>query len=400
MIDIDTNALFEVSPIYEANRAATEKVIVNQGGSWSGKTYSILQVLFVIGIEQPCSTITITAQDVPNLKRGAYKDAKSILQNSPQLQKWYRKINETDRIIYCKNRSKLEFVSFANSEQAAKGSKRDYLYINEADSFPYPIYFQLANRTNKQIFIDYNPSAKFWCHEKVIGRDNTRLIISDHRHNPFLSAEKHAEIESIEDKNYFDVYARGRTGKIQGLIFSNWKLFDRPISGFKYRWFGLDWGFSKDPTTLIEVILYQKQLYVTELIYEAGLTNTDLMRRIDAFGIPKDDMIIVADSEDPKSISEFKRCGYMIEPADKKGKSIKRGIEILQRYKININRNSTNIRDEFSKYRWKTDKLTGESSTEPLGGHDHAIDAIRYVALNKLALDKRGSKPTGGVSKV
>ena len=210
-------------PLYLANRHSTRKKNVNQGGTSSAKTYTLEQVLFDLAIEDPGCVITVAGQDIPNLKKGAIRDSQKIVASSPRIQaclKDYRRTggyNKSDRIYEFSNGSIMEFNSYDN-EQDAKSGKRDYLFINEANGIPWEVYFQLSIRTKKREFLDYNPTSKFWVHEKLIGNDDVALFISDHRHNRFLTPEQHAEIESIPDKKLWKVYARGMTGKIHGLI--------------------------------------------------------------------------------------------------------------------------------------------------------------------------------------
>lgn len=373
--------MFETSVIYQANLEATESIVVNQGGTSSGKTYSIMQLLFTYAMMYSHIRITILGQDVPNLKRGAYRDAKTIYSKSDDLQKWFSKPNETDRIFTCINGSIMEFVS-CQDEQDAKSGKREYLFVNEANGIPFTIYRQFAIRTTKKIFIDYNPSARFWVHEELIGRKDVKLIISDHRHNPFLSKEMHNKIEEIDDPEFFKVYARGKTGKLQGLVYSNWTLVDEMPYPYKYRWLGLDFGFVNDPTAMIDIRLSSGELWIDELIYDKGMLNSDIANKAFELGIDRN-VDIVADSAEPKSIAELNAYGFRVEPAQKGNDSVKSGIDILKRYKLNITRRSANIRSEISKYRWKVDK-DGQITNIPIDMFNHALDAIRYVALNKL----------------
>ena len=237
--------VFSVLPLFSANYNAKERTIVNQGGTSSGKTYSIMQVFFLLAMRESLQVLTVVGQDVPNLKKGSYRDAKKILHDSPTLQQWFPVINEGERLIKCINGSIIEFTSFKD-EQDAKNGKRDYLFLNEANGIPYGIYWQLAIRTRKKVFIDYNPTARFWVHKKVLGRADVRLIISDHRRNYFLTEEEHDRIEGIEDRELWKVYARGLTGMIEGLVFTNWDIVDAlpPESEWKMSCFGLDFGFS------------------------------------------------------------------------------------------------------------------------------------------------------------
>lgn len=220
------------SPVFYANYLAKEKIRINQGGTSSGKTYAIMQLLFVIALTEPMKVITVVGQDIPNLKKGPYRDAKNILNGSEKLKKSFTKINETDRILTAYNGSIIEFTSYKD-EQDAKSGKRDVLFVNEANGISYEIYWQLYIRTREKIFIDYNPTVSFWVHEKLIGRKDVKLIISDHRHNPFLSTEEHSKIEEIEDREYWKVYARGLTGKVEGLLFPELELRFENIENIK-----------------------------------------------------------------------------------------------------------------------------------------------------------------------
>ncbi len=283
---IETTELFSVLPLFDANINSTERTKVNQGGTSSGKTYSIMQVLFVLGMQEARQVITVVGQDIPNLKKGAYRDAKTILERSPLLSMWYPVINEGERIIKCVNGSIIEFNSYDDA-QDAKNGKRDYLFINEANGISYEIYWQLAIRTRKQVFIDYNPTARFWVHDEVIGKPDTRLIISDHRKNYFLSESEHQRIEGITDKEYWKVYARGLTGKIEGLVLTNWDIVEElpPMEEWKMCCYGLDFGFTNDESALEQVVLAHGELWVDEKIYSTGLTNPDIADRAQAAGI-------------------------------------------------------------------------------------------------------------------
>ena len=374
------------SIVFKANYDAEERIVVNQGGTSSGKTYAIVQLLFIYAIQESLQVITVVGQDIPNLKKGAYRDAKQIWSNNKELQEWFAKPNETDRLFTCKNGSIIEFTSYSN-EQDAKSGKRDYLFVNEANGIPYDIYWQLENRTRKKVFIDYNPSARFWVHEKLIGKKDVKLLISDHRHNSFLSEEEHRRIESIDNPEYFKVYARGITGKMQGLVYQNWSLCDSMPDVYKKRYLGIDFGFTNDPTAIIDVRLHEGQLWVDELCYKKGMLNSDIANVLRDNDISRT-IEIIADSAEPKSIRELNNMGFKLEPAIKGADSIKNGIDVLKRYKLNITRNSTNIRSELLAYTWKINRATGDVTNEAIDAFNHALDALRYVALNKL-----GEKP-------
>ena len=376
--------LFKTLELFDRNLDSPARVVVNQGGTSSGKTYSIMQVLYVLGIEDAGSIITVVGQDIPNLKVGAYRDAKNILGASEVLQAAYPVINEGERIIKCINGSIIEFKSYADA-QDAKSGKRDYLFVNEANGISYDIYWQLAIRTRKKIFLDYNPSARFWVHDEVIGRDDVELLISDHRSNHTLTDEEHARIEGIEDPELHKVYARGRTGKIEGLVLTNWDIVDTLPDEYQWKMscYGLDFGFTNDPSALEHVILCHGELYIDELIYSTGLTNPDIAERAQREGLGSQQQI-VADCAEPKSIRELQAAGLWVTPSPKGQDSIVSGIDILKRYKLHVTRRSVGILQNLRSYKWGKDR-DGNMTNKPEDKNNHGIDAIRYVGLAKLS---------------
>jgi len=366
-------------PLFFENKDSKERVNINQGGTSSGKTYTIMDLLFCIGMEEAEQVITVVGQDIPNLKKGAYRDAKKIWGDSKVYQQWYGKPNETERIFTCINGSIIEFNSYQD-EQDAKSGKRDYLFVNEANGISYQIYWQLQQRTKKKVFIDYNPTFRFWAHD-IMSEPNTKVIISDHRNNPYLTLEQHERIESISDKELFKVYARGLTGKIEGLVYTNWILVDEMPKDYKKRFTGIDFGFTNDPTAIIDVRLSNGELWLDEYEYRTGMLNSDISKTIKEFGIER--IETVADSAEPKSIAELKTYGIRIEGAVKGADSIKNGIDILKRYHLNVTKRSKNIRKELLSYKWKVDR-DGNLTNEPIDNFNHSLDPVRYVALNKL----------------
>ena len=380
---MSANQLFSVLPLYDANMQAVERTIVNQGGTASGKTYSIMQVLFTLGMQEQRQVITVVGQDIPNLKVGAYRDAKTILDSSQYLRAWYPTINEGERIIKCINGSIIEFKSYKDA-QDAKNGKRDYLFVNEANGIPYDIYWQLAIRTRKKVFLDYNPSARFWVHDELLGRQDVRLIISDHRRNYFLSDEEHYRIEHIEDAELWKVYARGLTGKIEGLVLTNWELCDSlpPQDEWKWSCCGMDFGFTNDPTALEQVVFAHGDIWIDEKIYSTGLTNPDIADRAKDAGLTMQDHII-ADCADPKSIRELVAYGLWVSASTKGADSIVLGLDILKRYRMHVTRHSAGIISNLRAYKWDKDR-DGHMTNKPEDKNNHGIDAIRYVALEKL----------------
>lgn len=377
-------SLFKVNKrLYDENSDPTARIFVNQGGTSSGKTYCIMQRLISIAVNEP-AIITVAGQDLPNLKVGAMRDTETIFSDSEWLQGFFT-WNRSDYTIKGQNGSLIEFKSY-DGEQDAKNGKRDYLFINEANGITYGIYWQLAIRTRRQIFIDYNPSARFWVHEQVLGRDGVKLIISDHRSNMFLTDEEHRRIEGISDPELWKVYARGKTGSITGLVFSHFNVVDDlpPREEWKVSAWGLDWGFSADPTALVHLVLAHGEIWTDEVIYRTGMTNPDIAQAMKEAGLTGRDEI-VADSAEPKSIAELNRMGYFIKACKKGADSISNGIDILKRYTWNVTRRSAGLRKELLAYKWKTDR-NGDMTNQPIDAFNHAIDAVRYAASETLGV--------------
>lgn len=386
--------MFKASVLYKANLESKADINVNQGGTSSGKTYAILQGLFTKLSQEEGKIATVVGQDIPNLKAGALRDALEIYNNSKELQQLIRDYNKSDRIFTWNNGSMLEFKSYDNA-QDAKSGKRHYLFVNEANGISYAVYEELSLRTKEQEFIDYNPNAEFWVHEKLIGKPNVALFISDHRHNPFVLQKQRDKIEALryKDPELWKVYARGLTGKIEGLIFRNWHLVDSIPSDAKFIGTGMDFGFTNDPTAVPMVYMQDGELWIDELIYETGLTNPDIYKRLNDLNYDKRKEII-ADSAEPKSIKELNDMGLNVEAAHKGPDSVINSIDILKRYQMNVTRRSINIRKELNNYKWKVDKTTGKPINEPVDAFNHSIDALRYVALNKLSSGNSRPKRT------
>lgn len=384
--------MFKAGPLYAENYYSTADTIVNQGGTSSGKTYSILQALFTKLSERRRKVCTVVGQDIPNLKAGALRDALEIYATSAELQSLIKSYNKSERIFEFHNGCVMEFKSYADA-QDAKSGKRDLLFINEAQGVSWQIREELSLRTREQEFIDYNPNAEFWAHEQLIGKPGVETLITDHRHNPFLLDKQRAKIEGLlqKDAELWKVYARGLTGKIEGLVLPDYHIVDEVPAGARFLGTGMDYGFTNDPTTAIDLYLHGGELYADEQLYAEGLTNPDIDKQLRAVRPRAWDL--VPDSAEPKSNEELRRLGHKIEPAQKGPDSVRAGLDQLKRYKLNITRRSVNLRKEVANYKYKVDRLTGKATNEPVDAFNHCIDALRYVALNRLpkATDRRRS---------
>jgi phage terminase large subunit len=383
------DALFRTTVVFDANYNATEDIVINQGGQWSSKTWSVEQVLAHIAISGKF-TITVAGDSIPNLRRGAYRDFQALYFDSPYLRANINFWNKSDRIFYFKNGSILEFNSYEN-EQQARGAKRDYLFVNEANSMGWETFMQLASRTKYQVFIDYNPSVPFWAHDKLIGttpesnelQASVKFIRSWHVHNCFLTEKKHKQIENNPDKDWHRVYARGLTGNLEGIIYTNWQIipdaqFHEIVKQEDKFFGGLDFGYTNDPTAGVKMVRTAAGLYVHEMFYETGLTAPQIANHLFSNGWGKT-TAVCCDSADPAIISEIKRLGIRGAKGALKGPgSILAGINHLKGQKVFVTESSKNILEERRRYIWEKDKDTGKPLNEPIDKYNHGMDAIRY----------------------
>lgn len=385
----------EVNQKIIASLECDKPIVVHQGGTSSGKTYGILQYLFGIGAQNNNEVITVIAEDVPNLKSGAYRDAKNIWADNEEIKAWWPYLNESDRLFKSRSGSVIEFKSFQD-EYDARSGKRDRAFFNEANAIKYGIFEQINLRTTKQTIIDFNPSARFWAHDKLEGRDDVEWVVTTFRDNiRHLSPSIVDKIMSYEptpenikrgtaNEYRWMVYGLGKTGRLEGLVISNFKTSNEWPEEYKWRAFGMDFGFTNDPTTLIEIRMAHGALYVKEHIYRRGLTNQDISRLIKSLEITDQ---IIADSAEPKSIEELKREGIWVSPAQKGKDSIMYGIQRINEYQVNIHASSKNLIEEFSSYIWAKDRH-GQSTNKPIDDFNHGIDAIRYALTDKLRRKK------------
>lgn len=378
----------QATEVFQKNYNATKRFVVNIGGSRSTKTYSILQLLIVraLSSEKPL-LISIVRKSFPSARITVMRDFFDILKNLDLYDdnNW----NGTEK-SYQLGSSTIEFFSI-DDPQKRRGSKRNILYINEANELTSEDFFQLQIRTTDQIFIDFNPSEYFWYNEQLESREDVEVIRSTYKDNPYLNEAQIKEIERLQftDQQYYQIYALGQFAGDVDLVYSHNIVDDIPTDVAKLIGLGLDWGYSNDPTTLIEVWKHEDNLYLNEILYDTNLTNSDIADKMKEAGVDRY-MEIVADSAEPKSIEEVRRMGFNIKPAYKGPDSVNNGIDILKRHKIYVTKDSANLIHEFRRYKWITDK-DGNKLNKPIDAFNHGLDAVRYVALNKLKEQKKGA---------
>lgn len=366
---------------------ARKKIV--QGGTWSGKTYGIMAILIDHAITYPGKNITVVAETVPALKKGALHDFKEIMY---QTNRWNENnYNGTDRIYTFTNGSTIEFNSFDSVGKAQAAGKRTDLFLNEAYFIPFEIADSLMSRTSENIWIDFNPHSEFWAHTEVLPGDDVDFIILKPDDNEALPEsikkdhkEKRKKAETSEYwANWCRVFLDGEIGQLQGLVFNDWKQVDRFPEKCKWEIYGLDFGFTNDPTTIIRVGYYDQAIYLDEVLYRTGMTNSEIAQFIKSNRIVE----VIADSAEPKSIEEIYRAGINIRGATKGKDSINYGIDLMQQYSIFVTKNSINLIKELRNYTWQKDK-EGKTLNKPVDMYNHCIDAARYAIMEKLGNKK------------
>ena len=383
--------MFQKTTAIQKIQKLSKRIRVVQGGTSASKTFGILAMLIDYSIKHPKTETSVVAESIPHLRRGAIRDFRKIMQMTGR---WYAERFNRSLLTYSfSNGSTIEFFS-ADSEAKLRGARRDICYINEANNIAggFDSYLQLAVRTLKHIYIDFNPSAEFWAHTELKNDLEAEWLILTYKDNEAAPEAAVSEILKAKVKadkgneywaNWYRVYGEGLTGILQGAVYTNWKVgnfkeVSKPI-------YGQDFGFSNDPTTLIKTCIDRdnKIIYLQECFYKKSLTASEIYILNKKFA---GNNLIVADSADPRLISSLSSQGCNIVPTIKGQGSVIFGISLLQDYDLIVDPNSLELINEFKNYVWLEKK-----SQTPCAGYDHLLDALRYAVSYQLANPNRGT---------
>ena len=342
------------------------------GGTAGGKTIGILQILIDKAQSDKTPTLTsVMSESMPHLKRGAMRDFLSIMQEHGYFNpnSW----NRTDFVYTFETGSKIEFFSL-DMPHKVRGPRRDRAFINEANNNPRETFDQLEVRTKGEFWLDWNPTNEFWFYDIQNERDDIDFITLTYKDNEGLDAEIVRSIESRKDnKAWWQVYGLGQLGEVEGKIFTDWAIIDKIPHEARLEGYGLDFGYSNDPSAIVAIHYYDGGYIVDEITYQKGLSNKQIA---DMFNNqPK--ALVVADSAEPKSIDEISSYGVMITAANKGQGSVLQGIQYVQDQRMSITKRSTKLIKEYRNYMWKTDR-EGKIINEPDHTWSHGMDAIRY----------------------
>lgn len=374
-MDVNVNVVFE--HLYDSQK----KIVVEQGGTRSGKTYNILLfIIFHYCQVNTGKTITICRKTFPALRSSVMRDFIDILKSH---NKYIEANHNKSNSEYKLDGNLIEFIS-VDQPQKIRGRKREYLFINEANELDYEDWQQLVFRTTEKIVIDFNPSDFYhWIYDKVIPRDDVEFYKTTYLDNKFLDSSIIEEIERLKetDEHYWRIYGLGERGYSKATIFKYYETDSVPEDA-EFVSFGLDYGYTNDPTAMVGVWKKGYDLYIKEYIYQTMMTGRDIHQRLKDMGIQRD--LIFADSAEPRLNDELRKMGWNVRPSVKGKDSINAGIDLLKRFKIHITKDSHNAIQEFRDYKWKEDK-SGKLTNQPEPKNDHLIDSTRYACYSIMS---------------
>tara|TARA_R110000824_G_scaffold161622_1_gene336943 strand:+ start:64 stop:1227 length:1164 start_codon:yes stop_codon:yes gene_type:complete len=382
--------MFQTTTAIRKLHALTKRKKVIQGGTSAGKTFGILPILIDRCLRTPNLETSVVSESVPHLRRGAVKDFLKIMMytNRYRDNQWNR---STLKYTF-NNGSYIEFFSVEQPDKL-RGARRNVLYVNEANNVPFEAYNQLAIRTSGDIWIDFNPTANFWAHKEVATEDDADFITLTYKDNEALSQTIVEEIELAREKaktseywaNWWKVYGLGQVGSLDGVCIKQWNEIELPLEA-RLLCYGMDFGYSNDPTTLIGLYKYNDAYIFDEVIYQKKLLNSDISNLLSDNNITE---VIYADSAEPKSIAELKTYRHKVMPCTKGKDSIVYGINLINQNKIFITSRSTNLIKELQSYTWAKDR-EGNTINKPIDAFNHCIDAARYAMSSQLETPNKG----------
>lgn len=381
----------KTTKVYEAILQAWDdgkKGILLEGGTYSSKTYSALQVLIVLASKAPTKLdINIVSESVPQLKGGCIRDFFNIMKESPENNSYY---NQTDHVYHQPWwKGTITFLSADNNK--ALGMRRDVIFINEGDALSWEVAKELISRTNIFTIIDWNPRSSFWAHEYFM--DDPKWAYD---HSTYLDAldvlpqGKRDDIEDLgrKDPNYHNIYELGILGKVSELVYPNFEQVESlPYGEYFY---GLDFGFAVDPTVLIKNVIIGDKLFSHEIFYDnSGLTNDQIARKMTLARITNEP--IYPDPDEPKSAEELRKMGFNVIDSVKGKGSVAYGIQRVNQFYQSWTQESTHCIEEQRNYRYIRDRQTGEISDKTSHQWSHGMDARRYAVASKTIAG--GRKP-------
>jgi phage terminase large subunit len=356
--------------LFEETLDCNTRLIVHQGGARSSKTYSIIQYILYMAINNKGLKITIARSALTNLRDTAYKDFVDVISQAGIIQRF---IPHYSNLTYTlkDTGSEIQFIGL-DDPLKLHGRKQDIFWFNEANYCSYEDFKQVNSRTTGQVIMDFNPSDLYhWIYDKILTRNDCTLIKSTYLDNPFLPKEIVAEIEAARetDPDWFNVYGRGERASSRDLIYPRYDYYNEEPQGCRVM-YGLDFGYNH-PSALVRCSYRDGELYVRELLYKSYLTTPDLIAEIAQLIDKRDE--VYADGARPEIIADLRRAGYNVKAATKE---VKHGIDKVKSQRIYVN--GENLVKEIQTYKWKRNNSSDTVMEEPVKANDDAMDAMRY----------------------
>ena len=372
-------------------RKLDKRIRIVKGGTSASKTISILCLLIDYAIKNDGKEISVVSESIPHLRRGALKDFLGILKGLNRYKD--TQFNKSTLKYIFTNGSYIEFFS-TDQPDKLRGARRTDLYINECNNVPFDAYNQLSVRTSGTVWLDYNPSNLFWVDKELIGKEDTDYITLTYKDNDALPESIVKEIEKAKEKaktstywsNWWKVYGLGLQGSLEGVCIPDWKEIDTIPNEARLLAYGMDFGYSVDPTTLIALYKWNDAYIYDEVLYKKGMLNRDISRFLSQLDITEN---IVADSAEPKSIAELQGYGHSVYGVSKGRDSVVYGLNLINQNEIYVTARSKNLKRELAGYVWAKDK-EGNQLQKPTGEHPDCIDAARYVLTDQLENPNKG----------
>ena len=368
-MEIKSTVIFEKN--YEAI-SGNKRFIINEGGSRSSKTYSLCQLMIIYCLQNNNKVVSVIRKTFPALRATVLRDFIEILKDIGLYKQEAH--NKSEHIYTFANGSMIEFFSVDN-EQKIRGRKRDIAWLNEANELFFDDYTQINMRTEDKLIFDYNPSDSVsWLYE--LPKDESTLIKSTYRDNPFLPESIKVQIEDLKrtDEALYQIYALGEKATSKSNIYSNWSFVTHRPARFVKFVYGIDFGYNH-PTALIRVYYCDNDIYIEPVIYESYLTTTMLIEKLNTLNIEQT-VTILADYSRPEIIQEMNIAGYDVQNANK---VVKKGIDNVKTFGV-ICQDDKAIKREYENYKWK--KIADFITDEPVKLFDDAMDAIRYATTH------------------
>ena len=368
----------------------TKRIRAICGGTAATKTISILQILIDKAQTDEKPTLTsITSESMPHLKRGCIRDFLSIMEDHNYFDpdRW----NKSDFTYTFEGGSKIEFFSL-DMPHKVRGPRRQRLFINEANNIPLETFDQLEVRTEDEIWLDWNPTNEFWFYTDVQKRDDVDFITLTYKDNEGCPKSVVESIERRKDnKQWWLVYGLGQLGEVEGKIYKDWAIIDEVPHEARLERYGLDFGYTNDPTAIIAIYRYNGGFILDEVTYQRGLSNKAIADILNN----RAKALVIADSAEPKSIDEIRTYGVNILGATKGQGSVYQGIQYVQDQRISMTKRSINLIKAYRNYMFKTDK-DGRILNDPddtVHEWSNSMDAVRYGLTDFKPTEEAGDLP-------